>query len=261
VNVDSLAGRTVLLTGVTGFLGTAVLEKLLRSAPECRVLCLIRPGRAGAERRLADEVLATSAFQPLRDAWGPEFDARVGARAAAVAGDLGRERLGLTDADLTAVAGVDVVIHSAAEVSFDSPLDVALRTNLRGPVRLIETLRAAGARPAVVQVSTAYVSGVRRGLVFEARPPGAWPRPAGPRSTGAPSCAPPTRCGRGWRRSRARRCGCGASPAGPAAASAPPESPAGAPRPSGFGPAGSPISWSLTAALTLAVWAGPTSTP
>lgn len=167
-----LGGRTVLLTGVTGFLGTAVLEKLLRDVPGCRVLALIRPGRVGAARRLRDEVLLTAAFDLLRAQLGDRFDEVTAERATALGGDLGKPRLGLDDAGLAALASVDVVIHSAAEVAFDSALDVAMRTNLQGPVRLIETVLEAGARPAVVQVSTAYVSGIRRGLVLEGRPGG-----------------------------------------------------------------------------------------
>lgn len=167
-----LEGRTVLLTGVTGFLGTAILEKLLRSVPGCRVLVLIRPGRNGASRRLADEVVATRAFTPLRERYGAGFDAMVAARVVAVAGDLSRSGLGLADDAFALLRSVDVVIHSAAEVAFDSALDSALSTNLQGPVRLIETLLASGAQPAIVQVSTAYVSGVRRGLVFEGAPGG-----------------------------------------------------------------------------------------
>lgn len=167
-----LADRTILLTGVTGFLGTAVLEKLLRAVPGCRVLTLIRPGRTGAERRLRQEVLASAAFGPLRDAMGDRFDGLVGTRVIPLAGDLGRDGLDLDAASRAHVRDVEVVIHSAAEVAFDSALDVALRTNLQGPVRLLEAVRAAGARPSVVQVSTAYVSGVCRGLVVEGGPGG-----------------------------------------------------------------------------------------
>ena len=43
--MSDLSGATVLLTGVTGFLGTAILEKLLRSVRGCRVVTLVRPGR------------------------------------------------------------------------------------------------------------------------------------------------------------------------------------------------------------------------
>jgi fatty acyl-CoA reductase len=172
MGASELEGRTVLLTGVTGFLGTAVLEKLLRDVPGCRVLALIRPGRLGAERRLRDEVLGTVAFDGLRSRLGPAFDAECAARVTPLAGDLGKPRLGLDDEGLAALSAVDCVMHSAAEVAFDSALDVALRTNLEGPVHLIETVLAAGARPAVVQVSTAYVSGIRRGLVVEGGPGG-----------------------------------------------------------------------------------------
>src|SRR5215470_657483 len=172
MGATDLAGRTVLLTGVTGFLGTAVLEKLLRDVPGCRVVALVRPGRAGARRRVADEVLATAAFDQLRERLGPAFDAECEARVTALAGDLGKPRLGLDDEGFAQLAEVDVVIHSAAEVAFDAALDVALRSNLEGPVRLVETVLAAGARPAIVQVSTAYVSGIRRGLVVEGGPGG-----------------------------------------------------------------------------------------
>ena len=167
-----LAGRTVLLTGATGFLGTAVLEKLVRSVPGCRVLVLIRPGRVGADRRLQDEVLASAAFAPLRERLGDAFETTVAGRVTAIAGDLSRPGLGLDAAALALLSSVDVVIHSAADVAFDSALDLALRTNLLGPVRLVETVLAAGARPCVVQVSTAYVSGIRRGLVVEGGPGG-----------------------------------------------------------------------------------------
>ena len=172
MGATDLAGRTVLLTGVTGFLGTAVLEKLLRDVPGCRVVALVRPGRAGARRRLADEVLATAAFDRLRRHLGPTFDIECEARVTALGGDLGKPRLGLNDDGFATLAEIDVVIHSAAEVAFDAALDVALRSNLEGPVRLVETVLDAGARPSVVQVSTAYVSGIRRGLVVEGGPGG-----------------------------------------------------------------------------------------
>ncbi|MDB5066003.1 MAG: HAD-superfamily subfamily PSPase-like protein, partial [Chloroflexi bacterium] len=170
--MSDLSGATVLLTGVTGFLGTAILEKLLRSVPGCRVVTLVRPGRHGAERRVRDEVLASRAFAPLRERLGEGWEAALSGRLHPVVGDLGRPGLGLDEDGLRALSAVDVVVHSAAEVAFDSPLDAALRTNVGGAVGLVETVLATGARPAFVHVSTAYVSGVRRGLVLEGAPGG-----------------------------------------------------------------------------------------
>src|SRR5439155_8244347 len=58
--------------------------------------------------------------------------------------------------------------HSAAAVSFDSPLDGAVEVNLLGPVRVAATLQRAGSRAHLVAVSTAYVAGSRRGDAPEA---------------------------------------------------------------------------------------------
>ncbi len=61
------------------------------------------------------------------------------------------------------LADCDLVIHSAAAVSFDSPLDSAVEINLLGPMRIAETLNALGVAPHLVAVSTCYVAGNRRG--------------------------------------------------------------------------------------------------
>ncbi|MGH3911519.1 MAG: SDR family oxidoreductase, partial [Pseudonocardiaceae bacterium] len=42
MSTDELAGAHVLLTGATGFLGQAMLERLLSSYPQTRVSVLIR---------------------------------------------------------------------------------------------------------------------------------------------------------------------------------------------------------------------------
>ena len=52
--VDFYAGRTVLVTGATGFMGKVLLEKLLRSCPTItRIYVLIRPKKGlSVEMRL-----------------------------------------------------------------------------------------------------------------------------------------------------------------------------------------------------------------
>ena len=40
--VDRLAGKTILLTGVTGFLGQVIFERLLGDVPEGRIVLLVR---------------------------------------------------------------------------------------------------------------------------------------------------------------------------------------------------------------------------
>ena len=80
-----------------------------------------------------------------------------------IAGDVGRDGLGLCDDDRAVLATCDVVIHSAAAVSFDSPLDSAIEINLLGPTRIAELFHDLGSTPHLVSVSTCYVAGNRRG--------------------------------------------------------------------------------------------------
>ncbi|MEZ5250653.1 MAG: SDR family oxidoreductase [Ilumatobacteraceae bacterium] len=81
----------------------------------------------------------------------------------AIGGDVSSDGLGLNDADRALFADVDIVIHSAAAVAFDSPLDSAVEINLMGPVRIAQTLNDLGITPHLVAVSTCYVAGNRRG--------------------------------------------------------------------------------------------------
>jgi fatty acyl-CoA reductase len=176
---EALAGRRIALTGSTGFLGTALVERLLRTVPDCEVVLLVRPGRRGAADRAQREILRNDCFDRLRAEWGEQFEAETSRRVIAVAGDVGVDGLGLDDDGLAVLGTCDIVIHSAAAVSFDSPLDSAVEVNLLGPTRVASAIRLAGAAgaggaggaggpPHLVAVSTAYVAGTRRGDAPEA---------------------------------------------------------------------------------------------
>ncbi len=169
---EALRGQRIAITGATGFLGTALVERLLRTVPGCDLVLLVRPGRRGARDRLRREILRNNCFDPLRRALGDEFDAEVDRRVAVVAGDVAADGLGLDAAGEETLASCTTVIHSAATVSFDSPLDAAVEINLLGPLRVAETLTrlraSVGSLPHLIAVSTAYVAGSRRGRAPEA---------------------------------------------------------------------------------------------
>jgi HAD superfamily hydrolase (TIGR01490 family) len=166
---DALAGKRVAVTGATGFLGTALTEKLLRAAPDTDVVLLVRGGRrTSAAERVRREILRNDAFDRLRADLGDEFDAAVARRLTVITGDVGVDGLGLDDEGRAALAACDVVVHSAATVSFDSPLDAAVEVNLLGPSRVATTLDDIGSSAHLVAVSTAYVAGTRRGTAPEA---------------------------------------------------------------------------------------------
>jgi HAD superfamily phosphoserine phosphatase-like hydrolase len=170
---DDLAGRRVAVTGATGFLGTALVERLLRSVPGCEVVVLVRPGqRLSAAERTKREIVRNDCFDRLRRELGKTFESEIESRLTTIAGDVGRDGLGLNDDDRRTLSSCDIVIHSAATVSFDAPLDGAVEVNLLGPKRLADTIRSVAdefgtSLPHLVAVSTAYVNSGHKGDASE----------------------------------------------------------------------------------------------
>src|SRR5205807_1319067 len=146
---ERLAGKTLLVTGSTGFVGKSIVEKLLRSVPEVgRVTLAIRssPRRPAADR-LDKEVLSSPAFRRLKEELGEEGFRKLEAEKLTVLEiDLGRDGLGLSEAGRKELLGCDIVIHSAAAVEFDNPADLSAQTNLLGASRLVRTLSEAGSK-------------------------------------------------------------------------------------------------------------------
>jgi fatty acyl-CoA reductase len=163
-----LRGKRFFITGATGFLGTARVERILRCIPEAEITVLVRPGRrADAAARLAREVIKNDCFDRLRGELGDGFAAEVARRVRAVPGDVGQDGLGLDDEGRAALAASDVVIHSAATVSFDAPLTQAVEINLLGPARVGEAVAASGSGAHLISVSTAYVASTHQGEAKE----------------------------------------------------------------------------------------------
>ena len=170
---EGLAGKRIAITGTTGFLGTALLERLLRTVPDADIVLLLRAGRRSTVAQRANrEIFRNDAFDVLRQQLGGQagLDELVARRVTVIAGDVGRDGLGLDDDGRAALSTCDIVIHSAATVAFDSPLDGAVEVNLLGPTRIAQTLLAlfeGRTPPHLVAVSTCYVAGNRRGAAPE----------------------------------------------------------------------------------------------
>ncbi len=172
---EYLSGKTLFVTGATGFLAKGFVEKILYSAPEvARIYLLIRPrSRSNGQlvsdaERLETEILQSRAFERLRERWGGAFSAVMADKLVAVAGDLTEDGLGIAaDQRKCLVEDVDFVVNFAGTVVFDEPIDSALEQNAMGAARVV-TFAKACRKAALVHVSTAYVSGKRTGRIPEA---------------------------------------------------------------------------------------------
>ena len=67
---DALTGKRLAITGTTGFLGTALVERLLRCVPDVELVLLVRPGRRGVEQRIRREIIRNDVFDRLRGTSG-----------------------------------------------------------------------------------------------------------------------------------------------------------------------------------------------
>jgi alcohol-forming fatty acyl-CoA reductase len=165
---EALAGRRIAITGATGFLGTALTERAVRCLPDTEIVLLVRPGRRGAKDRVDRDILRNDCFQRLRRELGDGFDETTSRRILPVAADVTVDGLGLDQAGRELLASCSTVVHSAATVSFDAPIDAAVDVNLLGPSRVAAVLQQQEALPHLIAVSTAYVAGGRRGPAPEA---------------------------------------------------------------------------------------------
>ncbi|XP_014677309.1 PREDICTED: putative fatty acyl-CoA reductase CG5065 [Priapulus caudatus] len=123
------AGRSILVTGSTGFLGKVLVEKFLRACPRlARIYVLIRPKDGkDAKQRLA-QILAEKLFDRVRQAT-PGVEEKV----VAISGDITEPNLGVAASDEEALQReVSIVFHSAATVRFDDHLRIGAILLKRG---------------------------------------------------------------------------------------------------------------------------------
>jgi thioester reductase-like protein len=151
----------LLLTGATGFVGMEVLARFLERTDE-HVVALVR---AEDDDQAAARLRATLEGACL-DA-GEHED-----RVTALAGDLTAPRLGLGDRWAQLAARLGAIVHGAASVAFDLSLEESRRINVEGTRQMLELARACPQLRRFTYVSTAYVAGDRRGIVYEDDPGG-----------------------------------------------------------------------------------------
>jgi thioester reductase-like protein len=150
----------VFLTGATGFLGMEVLARLLEKGDR-EVIALVRA---------ADDVAAQERLESvMAKLWRDPSPYR--SRARAIAGDVTQPNLGMDPSSRAAAAEqAGAVMHCAASISFDLPLEEARGINVEGTREIIGFAREAkntGRLDRFIHVSTAYVAGITTGTFRE----------------------------------------------------------------------------------------------
>jgi long-chain acyl-CoA synthetase len=167
-------GRHVFILGATGFVGKVLLSMLLDRFPELgRAYVMVRRGSGtSSEDRFWNNVVTSPVFDTLREKHGGAegMTAFLREKVRVVDGDITEPNLGLSEEAAAAVAGdIDVVINSSGKVTFNPPLESALRTNVGGTKNVIAFVKRMK-RPALIHTSTCFVAGNRSGEVWEDEP-------------------------------------------------------------------------------------------
>jgi thioester reductase-like protein len=150
----------VLLTGVTGYLGSYIAAELLQSSEEPLIALVRARDEAEGRRRLWQALQLHFGFERFRDL----LDRRI----RIVLGDLTLPRLGLSEsAWRDTAAATDSIIHCAASLNRKSA-KACFNVNLRGTLQVIHLARAAladGGLRRLSDVSTTAVAGRRQGEI------------------------------------------------------------------------------------------------
>jgi long-chain acyl-CoA synthetase len=163
-------GRNLFILGSTGFVGKVLLSMVLDRFPDIgRAYVMVRRGSGtDSETRFWQSVVTSPAFDPLRARHGREGLADfLRDKVRVVDGDITEKNLGLSEEEAQRVAqDIDVLINSSGRVTFNPPLESALKTNVEGTKNVIAFARRMK-RPALIHTSTCFVAGVRSGEVWE----------------------------------------------------------------------------------------------
>ncbi|XP_059181554.1 fatty acyl-CoA reductase 1 isoform X1 [Centropristis striata] len=149
------AGKNVLITGATGFMGKVLVEKLLRSCPEVRALyLLVRPKAGQSMQQRVSDMMTCKLFDRVRED-NPDFHQKI----IPISSELTQPGLAISPEDVEKLSAcIHVVFHCAATIRFDEPLKHALQLNVIATQQLLSLAQQMHHLEAFVHISTAYAN-------------------------------------------------------------------------------------------------------
>ena len=174
----TLAGKQVMLIGVTGFIGKVWLANTLLDLPQVkRIYLLIRRQKSNpGERRFEKMIEDSPVFDPLFERYGDQLPEFLREKVEVVEGDVTESGLGLSPETAGSLQNnLDLIVNSSGLTDFNPDLRDALVTNTDAAVNVLEFVRGSD-HAGLVHLSTCYVAGEQDGRVDEQLIPNYNPR-------------------------------------------------------------------------------------
>jgi len=150
---DFYAGRSIFVTGASGFLGKVLIEKLLHDCPKIKnIYILLRTKGSSLAKLRLNQLLDSQVFDRIKRIQPRQLD-----KVKVIKGDTTFDDLAISASDIEILKkDVSVVIHSAATIRFDEPLKRATRINVTATKRVLDLAQQFSNLVAFIHVSTAY---------------------------------------------------------------------------------------------------------
>lgn len=147
------SGKTIFITGGSGFMGKVLIEKLLYSCSDLSKIYILmreKKGKSGAER--AAEFSKVPIFRRILNEKPEVLEKLV-----PVYGDILSVNLGLSVEDHDRVINdTNIVFHMAATVNFEAPLKTAVEMNIRGVKYVMDLAKKMTKLDVILHLSTAF---------------------------------------------------------------------------------------------------------
>ncbi|MFT5432444.1 MAG: thioester reductase-like protein [Myxococcota bacterium] len=166
--MDSYVGKTVLVTGTSGFVGKVWLAMMLDRVQDIGKLIIVlrKKGLRPVSNRFEKILNSSPVFKPLHEKFGADLARFISDRVEIVEGDISKPNFGTDDVTAARLQKEsDLVINCAGLVDFNPDVRMAIGSNIDGAVYAADF--AVEAECPLVHVSTCYVQGRKDGRVDE----------------------------------------------------------------------------------------------
>jgi thioester reductase-like protein len=147
--------KNIFITGANGFLGSHIMQQILKNRKDYNLYLLIRKNKfLNAEKRF---------YVFLKYFYGKDYSLDLLRRIRIIEGDLYEDDLGIRRSDFNALYNkINEIYHCAANIGFRVPLDDARRINVVGTKNILEFSKKLKKLKKINYISTVFIAGEDR---------------------------------------------------------------------------------------------------